>query len=110
MKRYRITLVAVLIATSLSAATSPCDGDCNGDGVVRIEELIRLVKAALRLHCPVPLDADQRIDRALDICSPPDDACLQADANGDGAITVNELVSGINRVFVAVRNATQGSP
>lgn len=54
-----------------------CAGDCNGDRVVRINELIGLVRIALRLD---PLEA-----------------CPDADTNADGAIGVGEIVAAVQR-------------
>ena len=53
-----------------------CDGDCNGDGVVTINEVILAVNIGLGTA-------------ALE-------ECLAADANGDGQVTINELVRAVN--------------
>jgi hypothetical protein len=61
--------------------TLPCRGDCNGNGEVSVDELVRAVNVALDLL-------------AVDTCPP-------ADADDSGAITINELI-------VAVSNALDG--
>lgn len=60
-----------------AATPPPCAGDCDGDGEVRINELIVAVNIALG-------GADPQ-------------ACPAADGNGDGAIAVNELIVAVNR-------------
>ena len=67
----------------IAGAGEVCVGDCNGDGMVTISELIRGVNIALG--------------------SAEVDVCPAFDANGDGAVTINELVS-------AVINALNGCP
>lgn len=57
-------------------------GDCNGDGLVTVSELIRAVRIAL---------GEFPIDR-----------CPNADANGDGIVSISELT-------LAVRNALFGA-
>src|SRR4029077_10430811 len=71
---------ATQTATSLPTATIPaCVGDCNGDGAVTIDELIRAVTALL----------DDR---------PPAD-CPAIDVNGDQQVTVDELVRAVTRAL-----------
>jgi photosystem II stability/assembly factor-like uncharacterized protein len=71
----------------LSPATSPssqrCVGDCGGDGLVTVDELVRAVNVALG-------------SAALSTCKAADGDC-------DGSVTVDELVS-------AVRAALEGCP
>lgn len=64
-------------ATRTPAAT--CAGDCNGDDVVSIGELIRLVNIALG-------------SAGLDLCP-------AGDVNGDEAITINELIGAVNNAL-----------
>lgn len=52
-----------------------CDGDCNGDGMVSISELIRGVNIALG-NLPV-------------------ETCSSFDINGDGMVGINELISAV---------------
>ncbi len=58
-----------------SAATS-CRGDCNGDGMVSINELVTGVNIALGNS---------------DVSS-----CPAFDANGDGEVTIDELIAAVN--------------
>ena len=78
----------VLIGLALAVATAPraqaaCAGDCGGDGMVTVSELITGVNIALG-----SAQAGQ---------------CTSFDGNGDGQVVVNELVS-------AVANALNGCP
>ena len=60
----------------------PCVGDCNGDGVVTIDDLIKMVNIALGLR---------------GVCG--DDGvgeCLAGDANCDCQITVDEIIRAVN--------------
>jgi hypothetical protein len=57
-----------------------CTGDCNGDGEVTIDELIRGVRLALN--------------------EPDENACPAFDANGDGEVTIEELVAAVNNALV----------
>jgi hypothetical protein len=65
----------------VAAAAPPCDGDCNGDGAVTIDELLTMVNIALG-------------NVTVRDCTP-------GDANGDGQITVDEILA-------AVTNALNG--
>jgi len=56
-----------------------CAGDCDGDDVVTIAELVRSVRAAL--------DPDRIGD------------CWAADRNDDGTVTINELVAAVDRAL-----------
>jgi len=61
----------------------PCVGDCDGDGIVSINELLVGVNIA--------------------IGGAPVSACVQFDLNGDHTVTVNEIIA-------AVKNALGGCP
>ncbi len=52
-----------------------CPGDCNGDGVVRIDELIVMVNIALG--------------------TAPATDCPAGDTNGDGSVTINEIIAAV---------------
>jgi hypothetical protein len=65
----------------------PCVGDCNGDGQVTIDDLIRMVNIALGLTPICPNDVNG--------------GCLAGDANCDCEITVDEIIR-------AVQNSLQG--
>jgi hypothetical protein len=80
------------------AETMVCTGDCNDDGVVRVNEVIRMVKALQALSCPIAPH-----------CSPPD-PCLGLDVDGDGAVSVNELTAGVANIVGAVDNGLAGCP
>lgn len=56
-----------------------CGGDCNGNGVVTVEELVRMVNIAL--------------DRA-EVST-----CRAGDQNGDGKITVDEIVAAVRALL-----------
>lgn len=60
-----------------------CAGDCNGDGTVTVDEIIRGVNIALGLTAV--------------------DDCLAFDADGGGSVTVDEIVTAVN-------NALSGCP
>lgn len=64
-----------------------CVGDCNGDGSVTIDELIRMVNIALDRLPLCPNDVN--------------DGCLAGDANCDCQITVDEIIR-------AVQNSLNG--
>ena len=65
------------------AGAASCAGDCDGDGTVTVDELVRGVNIALGT-----LTIDQ---------------CRSFDTSGDGMVTVDELVA-------AVTNALNGCP
>jgi len=71
-----VTLLSVLVPWRASAT---CGGDCNGNGVVSIDELIRMVNIALG-------------EVAVTVCA-------AGDANGDGAITISEIVSAVGNAL-----------
>lgn len=71
-------------ATATSAPTPtptrpPCAGDCNGDGMVRINELVLAVDIALG--------------------SSPAADCRAVDTDGSNSVSVNELVAAVNRAL-----------
>lgn len=57
-----------------TAQSTPCDGDCNDDGAVTVNELVMCVNMALGTS----------------------DACHVCDVNGDGEVTVNEIIAAVN--------------
>jgi hypothetical protein len=57
-------------------AAGPCSGDCNGDGTVTIDEIVKVV--------------------AIATGSAPLDSCPAADANHDGSVTVDEAVRAVS--------------
>lgn len=99
MKSSVIALCLVALTSESGVAqVGECMGDCDGNGVVRVNELIRLVNAAQSVAC---LTAPH--------CPPPD-PCLALDRNDDGVIAVNELTSAIHHIVEAVGNSMSGCP
>lgn len=78
-----------------------CPGDCDGDGQVRVHELVRLVRAVLDVGQPCLIEPW--------LCPPPD-SCLGLDANEDGVVTADELTRAIARFVESVRSALEGCP
>jgi glucose/arabinose dehydrogenase len=76
--RNALLAVCMLLAAFTRAAPA-CDGDCNGDGTVTIDELLLAVNAAL---------ADA-----------PPSACAAADRDGNGTISVDELIAAVDRAL-----------
>jgi hypothetical protein len=72
---------AAIVAAHADAGPTFCVGDCNADGQVTVDELIRMTAIALG--------------------SQPASACLAGDANHDGTVTVDEEIR-------AVHNALNG--
>jgi hypothetical protein len=58
---------------------SACAGDCNGDGMVTVNELILGVNIALGTQ--------------------PASVCTAIDTNGDGMVTINELIAAVTRAL-----------
>jgi hypothetical protein len=74
------TVTATPSPTPSPTPTLPaCAGDCNQDGSVTVDELIKGVNIALGTTSV--------------------DACSSFDANGDGAVTINELIAAVNRAL-----------
>jgi len=76
--------VAALVALSfavLTPAHALCPGDCNGDGLVTVDEVIRGVNLALG-------SGTYR-------------TCPPVDTNGDSEVTVDELVTSVNQALNA---------
>ena len=67
------------LLASAPAQAQQCVGDCNGDGMVAINELITGVNIALG--------------------SAPVSSCPAIDANGDGEVTINELIAAVNNAL-----------
>jgi len=53
---------------------TPCEGDCNSDGTVTVNEVVVCVNMALGTS----------------------DACHACDANGDGTVTINEIIGAVD--------------
>lgn len=68
----------------------PCVGDCEYDGAVTVDELVRAVNVALGT---APLAY-----------------CLAADTSGDGDVTIEELVRGVTAALVGCTETTPSAP
>ena len=84
-RRVRIVACIALAALVWSAphrvvALPPCEGDCNEDGAVGIDELVRAVNVALDVQ---PLTV-----------------CAAADTDGDGVVRINDLVAAVVRALL----------
>lgn len=67
-----------------TATPRPCAGDCNGDAMTLVSELITAVNVALG---------------QLSIS-----ACAAADRNGDSGVSVNELIAAVNAALTSCSN------
>jgi hypothetical protein len=77
---YSVTPTATQTPTPSSTATPlPCVGDCGGDDVVTVDEILTMVNIALG-NTPV---AD----------------CVPGDRNGDGTITVDEILAAVGKAL-----------
>src|ERR1043166_883462 len=76
-------VLAALLATFsiVGPARGLCPGDCNGDGSVTINELLRGVNLALGAG-------------AYRLCPP-------ADVSGDGQVTIDEILGAVNMALAA---------
>lgn len=86
MSRPRLLLAFILSSVLIGSGTSPvaaqtCLGDCNGDGVVAINELITGVNIAL---------ASGVLDN-----------CPSFDRDDDGSVQVNELIRAVTNLLTA---------
>src|SRR5262245_60284245 len=87
-------LATVFLLSGLLHAGGLCPCDCYGDGLVKGDELLRLVRVALET-------------RAFRTCPP-------GDVDGDGLVRVNELVRGVSSLLnecpatVAIHRAPAG--
>jgi hypothetical protein len=71
----RFALLMLAVAMASPAVAQPCPGDCNGDGVVRVDEMIVGVRIAL----------------GEDVVAD----CPAFDVNGDGAVAIDELIRAV---------------
>jgi hypothetical protein len=74
--RSRLIMFVVGVLLLSPCAAHACPGDCNEDGIVTVDELVRGVGVALG-------------DLALS-------ACPALDLNGNGDVTIDELVNAVN--------------
>ena len=82
-RRMRSVLLEIFFAVVAVAAGAQmsvvCDGDCNGDNTVAINELITGVNIAL---------GNQEVS-----------TCSAFDANAGGSVAINELIAGVNNAL-----------
>jgi hypothetical protein len=60
--------------------STTCAGDCNADGVVTIDDLLRVITIVLGDAAPT--------------------TCSAADGNGDGVVMIDELLTAVQRALV----------
>ncbi|MEO8605897.1 MAG: hypothetical protein ABI629_25225 [bacterium] len=88
-----IRLLALLFASWCAVATAAaagCPGDCNGDGVVTIDEIISGVAIALGTK--------------------PTSVCAAFDRDADGSISINELLAAVNALLSGCPGITPSVP
>lgn len=76
LSAFTLALLCASLGARAAAAAPLCVGDCNGDGQVRVDELVLGVSIALG--------------------SAPLDACAAFGCGGDGAVTIACLIAGVN--------------
>ena len=64
---------------TLTATPLPCGGDCNGDGMVSIDEIITAVN--------------------IDLENAPLSRCPSADVNGDGQVAIDDILAAVNHAL-----------
>jgi len=82
-------LLAVLFAPATGRA-QPCAGDCSGDGVVSINELITAVNIALG--------------------NAPLSGCPVTDLDGGGSLEINELIAAVNNALAGCPSSATPTP
>jgi hypothetical protein len=87
--RCAIAAAAVTLVLLAGRPSSACDGDCDGDGRVTVDELTASVNIALGKS---PLRA-----------------CEAVDANGDGTVSIDELIRAVNDALGACSTPTAGA-
>ena len=88
--RLALALIMMVAAAHDSAIAQTCVGDCDGDGMVLVNELVIGVNIALDAQ---PLSECPNLD------------------NGDGQVTVDVLVTAVNNLLEGCgTNATPGTP
>jgi len=85
-----ILAAAILVAGVLGTARAECMGDCDGGGVVAINELITCINIALDV---------QTVER-----------CTACDPNGDATVAINEIIAGVNIALGVVPCDDLGTP
>lgn len=87
LARFAIVAIGALTFAAGQARAQTCVGDCNSDGQVSINELIKGVNIAL--------------DRA------PLSDCPVFDADGNGSVAVNELITAVQRALAGCQCGAQ---
>ncbi len=67
-------------ASPTPTVVSRCEGDCDGNGLVTIDELVTMVGVALELRSVTD--------------------CLAGDRDGNGLVTVDEIIAAVNRALL----------
>jgi hypothetical protein len=89
MSRSTLLLAALLFALCAAPVRAQCAGDLNNDGVVTIDEILTMVRAALN-GCPLP--------GAFPSCP--------GDLNGDGIVAIDEILHALNMALSGCRPPT----
>ena len=71
--------VSLAFGTPSTAGARQCPGDCNGDGVVTIDELISAVNIALDNSTVA--------------------GCPNADSDADGSVTIDEIIAAVDNAL-----------
>lgn len=87
--RAALSVVLLLVSTTGSASAG-CVGDCNIDGRVTVDELIRGVNIALG--------------------NASSDGCLAFETNGDGKVTIDEILRGVTGTLTGCPDAPTPTP
>ncbi|MBI3783287.1 MAG: hypothetical protein HY270_07790 [Deltaproteobacteria bacterium] len=89
---------AISIAVAGRAIAQPCSGDCNCDGRVTASDLTKTI--AILLLC----------DGAAHGCTAVPDGCIAGDRDGDGSITIDEVMFLIHNVLATEDGCPGPSP
>lgn len=79
--RLVVRIVAALVLSSSIVDAQQCVGDCDANGSVTVNELIRCVRIALGQDAV--------------------DSCMECDRNGDGSVRIPELVTAVSHALCA---------
>jgi hypothetical protein len=67
------------MGVAVAAVPQFCDGDCNGDGTVTVDEVMQAVGSGLGQQAVA--------------------TCVAADADDDDTVTIDEVLRGVNNVL-----------
>ena len=81
----RLAVGGLLLLLPSRSLAHRCTGDCDGDDVVRVSELVRSVRIALA-QAPLAM-------------------CFQIDADRDGGASIDELLLAVSNVFTLCGHA-----